>query len=200
MPIQMAFLLYTTLAVVTVTLASGKSAPQLIYQYDTPTWIENFAVRANGRILPARATSAVLSELDLESGMQRTVTNKSSVGNAIMGITEVAPDLFAMSTMYCDLSSLSCTPGSGITWSVDFGHAKDTSQPRVRKLVQGPDERSLLNGMAALNPQTVLMVDQALGAIWAVNMVKGWRRGSHQGPSHGRSKGPRQWCQRYSCS
>lgn len=90
-----------------------------------------------------------------------------------MGITRVAPDLFAMSTMYSDLTKLACTPGTGITWSVDLRHADDVSQPRVRKLVEGPDDKSLLNGMAALNKRTALMVDQALGGIWAVDIVKG---------------------------
>lgn len=155
------------------TLVAGVNVPQLLYQYNTPTWVENFAVRKDGQILPARATSAVLTQLDLHLGTVSTIANKSSVGSAIMGITEIVPDLFAMSTMYCDLSKLSCTPGTGITWSVDLRHTADVSQAQVTKLVEGPRKESLLNGMAALNPRTVLMVDQALGAIWAVDMLHG---------------------------
>lgn len=156
-----------------VRLTGAATIPQLVYQYDTPTWIENFAVRQDGSILPARATSAVLTELDLRSGHADVVSNQSSVGSAIMGITKVTPDLFAMSTMYCDLSTLSCTAGSGTTWAVDFRHAKDGTAARVRKLVEGPDGKSLLNGMAGLNERMTLMVDQALGGIWAVDVVDG---------------------------
>lgn len=158
---------------VTFDITHATTSPELVYQYDTPTWIENFVVRDDGHILPARATSAILTQLDLCEGTQETVTNKSSVGNAIMGITEVVPDLFAMSTMYCDLSKLACTPGTGITWSVDLRGTANVHDAHVMKLVEGPSKKSLLNGMAGLNKRKVLMVDQALGGIWAVDMVKG---------------------------
>lgn len=59
------------------------------------------------------------------------VSNQSSVGGAIVGIADLAPDLFAVSTMCCDLSILSCTAGSGITWVVDFCNAKDGTAARV---------------------------------------------------------------------
>ncbi|KAJ4299319.1 hypothetical protein N0V90_004563 [Kalmusia sp. IMI 367209] len=151
-------------------LAEGKGISELLYQYNEPTWIENLAVRGNGLILPATATSAVLTELSLVDGHARTVANESGVGNAIMGITEVLPDLFAMNTMYCNLTTLSVgIYGTGITWSVDLCK----KSPIIRKLAQGPSPTSVLNGMAALNEKTILIVDQALGGVWAIDLYSG---------------------------
>ena len=79
----------------------------LVYQYDTPTWIENLAVRADGQILLATATSAVLAQLDPITGKQYVVLNKTSIGNAIMSITEIVPDMFLINTLDCDMSILS---------------------------------------------------------------------------------------------
>jgi hypothetical protein len=147
-------LLFSTLllAIAHLPRTSGERKPTLLYQYDTPTWIENFAVRRNGQILPARATSAILTQLDLQRGTQETIADETKVGSAIMGITEVFPDLYAMNTMYCDLSKLSCTAGTGITWSVDLRH----HHAQVRKLVEGPTNKTILNGMVWELPQPKL--------------------------------------------
>lgn len=114
--------LFYTLGIMLFSFTSGWGtdvgvSSELVYQYDGPTWIENLAVRPNGLLLPATATSAVLTEISLRNGRFQTVTNESGVGNAIMGITEVVPDLFAMNSMYCDLKALSaslpiCAPQS----------------------------------------------------------------------------------------
>lgn len=44
---------------------------------------------------------------------------------------------------------------------------------QVAQIAKGPDPKSLLNGAAALNDHIVLMVDQALGGIWAVDIFRG---------------------------
>ncbi|KAJ4350419.1 uncharacterized protein N0V89_009040 [Didymosphaeria variabile] len=139
-----------------VAFARRKVTSEALYQFDEPTWIENFAVRANGLVLPARATSAILTELNLADGNLRTIANESSFGNAIMGITQVAPDFFAMNTMYCDLTILSVNLREDV--------------PIIKKIAEGPSSTSVLNGMAALNSETVLIVDQALGGIWAISL------------------------------
>lgn len=68
-----------------------------------------------------------------------------------------------------------CAAGTGITWSVDFRESwgSHPRSPLVRKLAEGPSPNSVLNGMAALDHETVLIVDQALGGIWAINVIQG---------------------------
>lgn len=93
-------------------LAEGNASVELLYRYNEPTWIENIAVRPNGLVLPARATSALLTEFNLSDGNALTLANQSDVANAIMGITEIVPDLFAMNTMECDLKALAVSTHS----------------------------------------------------------------------------------------
>lgn len=59
------------------------------------------------------------------------------------------------------------TSGSKPTWNPGPKVAK------VERLAEGPDPKSLLNGAAALNEQIMLMVDQNLGGIWAVDIFRG---------------------------
>jgi hypothetical protein len=82
----------------------------LVYQFEKPTWIENLAVRANGEILLAEATSGKLTQLDPVTGKRQTVVDKSHVGSAIMSITSVVPDLFLINTLYCNLTILEVSP------------------------------------------------------------------------------------------
>ena len=79
---------------------------ELVYQYEGAVWIENLAVRPDGWILPATATSAVLTQLNPVNGEQQVLHDWSKEGNAIMSITDVQPDVFLANTMYCDLSIL----------------------------------------------------------------------------------------------
>lgn len=79
----------------------------LVYQYEDAVWIENLAVRPNGWILPATATSAILTQLNPVNGEQQVLCDWSEEGNAIMSITDIQPDVFLANTMYCDLSILS---------------------------------------------------------------------------------------------
>ena len=44
--------------------SNAKSTKHLVYQYEPITWVENVAVRSNGKVLSITTTSAVLNELD----------------------------------------------------------------------------------------------------------------------------------------
>lgn len=88
--------------------SASASAPsvQLVYQYQGAVWVENLAVRPNGWILPATASSAILTQINPVNGQQQVVHDWSAVGSSIMSITDVQPDLFLVNTMYCDLTIL----------------------------------------------------------------------------------------------
>ncbi|KIX93435.1 uncharacterized protein Z520_10854 [Fonsecaea multimorphosa CBS 102226] len=164
-------LLYLPISVsCTAEAVASASSVQLVYQYQDAVWVENLAVRPNGWILPATATSAILTQLNPANGQQQVIHDWSAVGSSIMSITDVQPDLFLANTMYCDLLILECTPGTGITWLVDL---RNPGPPCITELARGPSNASLLNGVAALNDAIVLMVDQNLGGIWGVDVVLG---------------------------
>lgn len=100
-------LFWLTLSTILTTKAVVNAASvELVYQYEGAVWVENLAVRPNGWILPATATSAVLTQVNPINGEQRVLHDWSDEGNAIMSITVVQPDVFLANTMYCDLTIL----------------------------------------------------------------------------------------------
>lgn len=99
------FLLALSSFLTTKTVVDAASV-ELVYQYDGAVWVENLAVRPNGWILPATATSAVLTQLNPANGELQVIHDWSEVGSAIMSITKVQPDVFLANTMYCDLTKL----------------------------------------------------------------------------------------------
>ena len=150
---------------------------QLVHQYAPITWVENLAIRPNGKILPITTTSPLLNELDPATGTLRLVHDFADYGNAIQGITEITPDAFTLNVLTCTIATnLSCTPGSLSTWLLDFcDYGSWDDMPRIRQLATFPNA-GFLNGMAALNSNTVLMADSFLGGIWSLNIYTGIKK------------------------
>lgn len=149
---------------------------RLIRQYPPLTWEENLAVRPNGNILAVSNTSPILQQLEPETNRTIFAHNFSAHGNAISGITEVSPDVFAVDVLTCDLvSTQACTPGSGSVWRVGFRKCnKSIDLPQVSRVAVLPDAGQL-NGMATLNSRegTILMADSLLGSIFHANIWTG---------------------------
>ena len=95
-------LLWLTLSI----RCNAQVVAELVYQYPPPTWVENLAVRPNGWIIPVRASSPILTQLNPATGEIQALHDWSAVASSIMGITVVKPDVFMASTMYCDLLAL----------------------------------------------------------------------------------------------
>ena len=150
---------------------------QLVYQYNPITWVENLAVRPNGFILPITTTSPLLKQLDPMTGNLELVHDFSDYGNAIQGITEVTPDVFAVDVLTCNITALTCTKGSVSTWLVNFRSDYDHSEGRGKsasvRLVGSFPSAGFLNGMAALNDNIVVIADSFLGGIWSLNLHTG---------------------------
>ena len=154
-----------------------KPVPQLIYQYQPVTWVENLAVRSNGWILPITTTSPLLNQLSPDSGALKLVHDFSDYGNAIQGITAMTSDVFAVDVLTCNITALICTQGSVTTWLVSFKQGRSPySSPSdtvsVHKVASFP-KAGFLNGMAALSPKVVLLADSFLGGVWSLNVVTG---------------------------
>lgn len=112
---------------------------KLIHQYAPPTWVENLAIRPNALMLPIATTSSILNQLDPSTGSLTLIHDFSSAGNAIQGITEIHPDLFALNVLTCNITgNLLCTPDSLSTWTVDFNN-KNHETMSVRKKTKGLD-------------------------------------------------------------
>ena len=96
----------TLSAIFTIKAVVNAASVELVYQYEGAVWVENLAVRPNGWILPATATSAVLTQINPKNGETQVLHDWSDEGNAIMSITAVENNVFLANTMYCDLTIL----------------------------------------------------------------------------------------------
>ncbi|KAK3669809.1 hypothetical protein LTR78_010326 [Recurvomyces mirabilis] len=149
----------------------------LIYQYDPITWVENLAVRPNGSILPITTTSPRLNQLDPRAGTLQLVHDFSDHGNAIQGITAVGHDSYAVDVLTCNITALTCTSGSVTTWLVSFSIHQHGSADHTVTITEVTQflQAGFLNGIAALNSETLLLADSFLGGIWSLAIATGVR-------------------------
>jgi hypothetical protein len=149
---------------------------RLIRQYSPLVWEENLALRPNGNILAVSNTSPILQQLEPKTNRTLFSHDFSAHGNAIQGITEVSPDVFAIDVLTCDIvGTQTCTSGSGSVWRVDFRKcSKSVDLPEVSRVAVLPDA-GLLNGMATLDSHegTILMADSLFGSIFRANIWSG---------------------------
>ncbi|KAK3063889.1 hypothetical protein LTS18_011955 [Coniosporium uncinatum] len=170
------------------TSVSQAIPPRLVHQYQPVTWVENLAVRPNGNLLPITTTSPLLNQLDPSNGQLQLVHDFSAVGNAIQGITALCPDVFVVNALTCNITALTCTRGSVSSWLADFRSPNKGNKGRKCYKTHGPSspcvdvkqiaafpDAGFLNGIAALDSNTVLMADSLLGGIWRLDVDSGAR-------------------------
>ncbi|KAH7025518.1 hypothetical protein B0J12DRAFT_685842 [Macrophomina phaseolina] len=138
--------------------ASPPSA-RVVYQFPNGTWVENIAARANGNLLVTLVNVPELWEIDPSSPPAHESTAKLihrfPDTPMLTGITEIAPDTFAI--------------GSPQTlWRADL----TTSPPSISPIVSSPSFRNL-NGLATLDPSHVLAADSMLGVVWRIDVDTG---------------------------
>jgi sugar lactone lactonase YvrE len=132
-------------------------SPVDVAQFALGTWVENIAVRSNGKILVTMISPPEIWEVDPfqppASNSTKLVHRFDTAGHA-SGITEVGPDVFMV------------VGGSSI-WRVDMN---ENLTSRVSEVVNIAPSK-LLNGITTLDAKTgtVLVADSELGLIWRVN-------------------------------
>ncbi|KAL1793732.1 hypothetical protein ACET3X_008714 [Alternaria dauci] len=135
------------------------SSPVTLAQYAVGTWIENLAVRANGKILLTMITPPEIWEVDPSQPPASNATTlvhsfTGTTADHTSGISEVEPDVFMV-------------VGGNSIWRVDMN---EESSSRVSEIVNLASSR-LLNGVATLdaNAGIILVADSELGLIWRVD-------------------------------
>jgi sugar lactone lactonase YvrE len=132
------------------------NSPIKIAQFAVGTWVENIAIRSNGKFLVTMTTPPEVWEIDPKSpglNSSRLIHHFDGVQRAT-GITEVERDVFMV------------VAGSSI-WRIDL---RKQDEDCVSEAINVTASR-LLNGMATLDASTgtVLVADSQLGLIWRVN-------------------------------
>ncbi|KUJ15786.1 uncharacterized protein LY89DRAFT_685725, partial [Mollisia scopiformis] len=149
---------------------TNSSIPQTIYEFGNDTWVENLAVRHNGKVL-----TTILSplpqvwQIDPFTRTGELIYQFPDV-TGVAGITEVEPDIFAVAVGNFSLETFKGTLGSYSIWSVDFSK----KEVEVKKVTDMPDAQ-FLNGMTTLPTQehTVLIADSFLGVMYHLDVVTG---------------------------
>ncbi|KAH7024153.1 hypothetical protein EDB80DRAFT_808431 [Ilyonectria destructans] len=149
---------------------SGASLPShVVYQFpDSPSWIENIAVRQNGDLLLTMLSTPELFLLrnPRTKSPELKLVHSFDTLTGLLGIAETTPDVFI--TAGGNFSNIAVpTPGTSSVWEVDLRGKK----PKVYKVVDIP-EAVFVNGMTTLpwDKNSVLVADSTLGKIFKVNI------------------------------
>lgn len=141
--------------------------------------VENLAVRSNGLILTTiAAPSAQLLQIDpLGIVPPTTVLNFPEAAGAF-GITEGKSDKFYIATGNFSIKTFEGVPNSFSVFEVDMCKFETTlngtrlREPAFRKLAELPNAK-LVNGMATVNDDVVLVADSIAGLVWRVDTTNG---------------------------
>ncbi|CAG8419097.1 unnamed protein product [Penicillium salamii] len=131
-----------------------------LYRFPNGTWLENIAVRPNGNLLIADATTSSLWEIKPSTDTTHSSPNliHRFEAETVGGIAELAPDTYAVIV-------------SNSVWRIDLSqHAHILPPVRIADIIPA----GFLNGVAALDEgNSVVISDSELGLVWYLNIQSG---------------------------
>jgi hypothetical protein len=159
------------------------STARTIYEFPNNTWVENLAVRADGKIIVTLINKPDIYLIDPAHPenplLLATIPGTAGAG----GIAEVEPNLFAIAAGNWSVETFQPAPASYSIWTLDFNAGPfQTILPKVKKVTDVPTA-IFLNGITTL-PQprptdqgshspSILVSDSVLGVVWKVNLESG---------------------------
>ncbi|KAK8105239.1 hypothetical protein PG999_008598 [Apiospora kogelbergensis] len=174
-------------AAVKMPLAKATLTARTIHQFtENPSWIENLFVRENGDILMTmmwpKASLYLLKNPEADPAAKPTLIHTFDNAQGLLGITETAPDTFAViSSQFSGLAAV--VAGGSAIWEVQL---QDVANPKIRKVTDLP-EAGFPNGMVKLQPwacrsekakaaaesKIVLVSDSFNGLVYSVDTASG---------------------------
>ncbi|RLL93413.1 hypothetical protein CFD26_101719 [Aspergillus turcosus] len=161
-----------TLALPTVETTTNASSLSTVFQFNrNGTWLENLAVRPNGKL---RATRLDVPELWLIDPANTNTTSAGSLfytfpsATSLLGITEIDPDVYAVVAGNFSIPTVTSTPGSYVIWRLDA-----SSTPPSASILAPIPEAEFLNGIVRFGEDQLLITDSAKGVIWRLDMSTG---------------------------
>ena len=150
------------------------------YVFPKPAWIENIAVRPTGDLLLTRLDCPELYLLDFESHDPHPVlVYRFPNKQALTGIVELAPDVFAISVGNYTLAS-GPTTGSWTVYRLELLDRSTTSSNetlkrpayRMSRIAHIP-EAAYVKGMSRLSEQYILLSDFRAGVVYRLDINTG---------------------------
>ncbi|KAH7360244.1 hypothetical protein BKA65DRAFT_181159 [Rhexocercosporidium sp. MPI-PUGE-AT-0058] len=153
------------------------SAFSTVYALPEGHYAENLAVRSNGKVLVTVIGAPEIWQIDPATSTGELLYTfpggpDEIYGNCTLGITEYAPDIFAIVAGKFDISSVSGVVKTWAIWSLDLS-AGDVDIDLISPI----SPAVFLNGMTSLPPDQngnfLLVADSYLGIIYRVDIVEG---------------------------
>jgi hypothetical protein len=156
-------------------IAPRRLPVSLIHEFPLKSWIENLAIRStNGHILCTVLSAPEIYQVNpFIPNPNPILVHRFTSGNAVLGIVELAADLFYVAVGEYDIVSGESEKGSYGIWEVDLRsyHPSKPSSAKANELVTVPDAE-LINGMTLLSsrPGRILAADSNLFAVWLIDI------------------------------
>jgi sugar lactone lactonase YvrE len=142
-----------------------------VTQFPNQTWVENIAVRSNGKLLVTLYTTPELYQIDpLGSNPTPKLVARFPDVLGLLGITEIGDDVFAVAKGNFSSVTGAVDPRSFSVDRVDFRQ----TPPAVSTIANVPGA-TILNGLTPVKPGSryLLAADSLGGAIWRIDMKTG---------------------------
>lgn len=145
-----------------------------VHRFPLGTWLENLAVRKNGKILTTAVTSPELFQVDDRGELPPTVVHRFTGASSCLGITELGDDIFYIIAGNLTLSTLTPVVGSYAVYEVNLRNHNGTSTAPVTRIAQFPGSQ-LLNGITVLSHKrkTLLVGDSIAGIVYRLDIQTG---------------------------
>lgn len=147
---------------------------RIVHQFPNPTWVENIAVRSNGKLLLNLLTTPDILQLDPNSPASPILLHRFSSSLALLGIAELYPHVFYIAAGNFSAATSSVGTGTWSVWKVDLSKFCEdkpiASSGLVVSKVTDMPEAGFLNGVTVLSEDTLLLSDSSLGLIWRLNV------------------------------
>lgn len=146
--------------------AATTASVRQVYEFPNDTWVENLAVRSDGQLLVTVITTPNVYLIDPSSSTSRLVAHFSD-SLAVLGITELEDDVFAVVRGNFSIAPLSYTPGS---WYISKIDLRDQNNPKTTTIAHVA-EGQVLNGITTVAPGSkyLLVADSTAGVVWRLN-------------------------------
>ncbi|KAJ7732460.1 hypothetical protein B0H16DRAFT_1581531 [Mycena metata] len=161
-------LLPLLLSLIVCAAASFTLPTRLVLQSPGGLFLENAAVRPNGKLLITSPFSSTLHMVD-PTAANPTFDEVHTFPNVtLLGIAEVKPDVYGIVALVLNDTTVRAVPGTVAIWRIDLSSG---GPPVVNKAAHIPDAM-FLDGLGVVpgEPDLVLGADAAAGRIWQINL------------------------------
>ncbi|KAG7006811.1 hetero-diels-alderase asR5 [Physcia stellaris] len=154
------------------TASSRKPLPlsvEVVHEFPHGTWVENLAVRSNGKVLVDILTSPDIYQIDPFTKKAPILVHHFSEHLGLLGITETTQDIFYLVAGNYSAATNTNPVGAYDVYEVDV--RKGAKQARINKIANFP-KAGLLNGVTTLNAKKglILIADSGAGLVYKLNV------------------------------